>query len=123
AKGADVQLPAITFPEPRFLRTIKAADNKLDEKLHSALIEIQEEDPSITLRYVRETSEQVIGTLGEVHLGVVQWLLEKRYKVEPVFGSPRIQYRETIRKPASAMYRHKKQTGGSGQFGEVHLRI
>lgn len=123
AKGHDVKLPSIVYPEPRLLRTVRATDNKMDEKLHSALIEIQEEDPSITLRYVRETSEQVIGTLGEVHLGVIQWLLEKRYKVEPEFGSPRIQYRETIRKPAAAMYRHKKQTGGSGQFGEVHLRI
>ncbi len=123
AKGTVVRLRSITFPPPRLHRTVRATDNKLEERLHASLVELQEEDPSIVLRYVRETGEQVVGTLGEVHLGVVQWKLERRYKVQPEFGSPRVLYRETIRKPAAAMYRHKKQTGGSGQFGEVHLRI
>jgi elongation factor G len=122
-KGAAVQLAPMALPEPRLYRTVKAADQKLEEKLHAALLEIQQEDPSVQLRYVRETGEQVIGTLGEVHLGVVEWKLNHQYKVEAEFGSPRTAYRETIRKPAAAMYRHKKQTGGSGQFGEVHLRI
>jgi elongation factor G len=102
---------------------VRATDQKQEERLHSAILEIQQEDPSVTLKYVRESGEQVIGTLGEMHLGAVEWKLSKLYKVEAQFGSPRTAYRETIRKPAAAMYRHKKQTGGSGQFGEVHLRI
>lgn len=123
AKGAEVHLPPVALPEPRLYRTVRATDQKLEEKLHAALLELQQEDPSIHLRYVRETGEQVIGTLGEIHLGVVEWKLAHQYKVGAVFGSPRTAYRETIRRPAAAMYRHKKQTGGSGQFGEVHLKI
>ena len=123
AKGVDCRLPAIGFPEPRLHRTVKAIDPKQEERLHTALLELQQEDPAFTLRYVRETAEQVIGTLGELHLGVIQWKLAKQYKVDVEFGSPRVAYRATIRKPAAAMHRHKKQTGGSGQFGEVHLRI
>lgn len=123
AKGSELQLAPVQLPAPRLFRTVRAADQKQEERLHSAMLEIQQEDPSITLKYVRESGEQVIGTLGEMHLGAVEWKLTKQYKVEPVFGSPRTAYRETIRKPAVAMYRHKKQTGGSGQFGEVHLRI
>jgi elongation factor G len=88
-----------------------------------ALLDIQQEDPSITLRFIRETGEQVLGVQGELHLAVIQWKLSHLYRLEAEFGAPRIPYRETIRRPAAAMHRHKKQTGGSGQFGEVHLRI
>ncbi|MCO6483128.1 MAG: elongation factor G [Flavobacteriales bacterium] len=123
AKGAEVRLAGIAWPAPRLYRTIRAKDPKQDEKLHAALLEIQQDDPSVTTRYVRESSEQVIGTLGEIHLGVVDWKLNKLFKVEAEYGSPKVPYRETIRKSAEAMYRHKKQTGGAGQFGEVHLRI
>ncbi len=123
AKGHAVELAGPSLPRPRLYRTVRAKDVHQDEKLHAALLEIQQEDPSVELRYSRETAEQLIGTQGEAHLGVVEWKLCKQYKVEAVFGSPKVPYRETIRKPADAMYRHKKQTGGSGQFGEVHLRI
>jgi elongation factor G len=123
AKGSEVLLAPVELPDPRLFRTVHATDQKQEERLHSAILEIQQEDPSVTLKYVRESGEQVIGTLGEMHLGAVEWKLSKLYKVEAQFGSPRTAYRETIRKPAAAMYRHKKQTGGSGQFGEVHLRI
>jgi elongation factor G len=87
------------------------------------LLEIQKEDPTIVMRYERETSQQLVGGQGELHLSLLKWKLEHHYKLEPVFSAPRIPYRETIRRPAEASYRHKKQTGGSGQFGEVHLRI
>jgi len=123
AKGAEVRLPMIAFPPPRLLRTVKAADGKEEEKLHQALLELQQEDPSISLRYDRESADRIIGTMGELHQGVVEWKLANRYKLRAEFGSPKVPYRETIRKPAAAMYRHKKQTGGSGQFAEVHLRI
>ncbi|HQW04362.1 MAG: elongation factor G [Flavobacteriales bacterium] len=121
--GSAIKLQPIPFPEPHLRLTIKATDQKQEEKLHAALLEIQKEDPTITLTYSRETAEQIIGGQGELHLDLLKWKLNHHYKVDAVFGSPRIPYRETIRKPAEASYRHKKQSGGSGQFGEVHLKI
>ena len=121
--GKPIKLQPIEFPEPRLRQVIKAADNKQEEKLHAALLEIQKEDPTIVMQYNRETAEQLIGAQGELHLNLLKWKLDHHYKVEAQFSSPRIPYRETIRKPAAAMYRHKKQSGGAGQFGEVHLRI
>ncbi|MCB0795688.1 MAG: elongation factor G [Flavobacteriales bacterium] len=121
--GPKVQLRPIAFPEPRLRVTVKAADSKLEEKLHHALLEIHKEDPTVVLSYIRESSEQVLGVQGELHLNLVKWQLDHRYKLDAVFGSPKIPYRETIRRSAEASYRHKKQTGGAGQFGEVHLRI
>ena len=123
APGRSIKLQPIAFPEPRLRLTIKAADIKQEEKLHAALLEIRKEDPAIVLLYSRETAQQLIGGQGELHLNLLKWKLSHHYKVEAVFGSPRIPYRETIRKGAEANYRHKKQTGGSGQFGEVHLKI
>ena len=121
--GKAIKLQPIAFPEPRLRLTIKAVDVKQEEKLHAALVEIQKEDPTVVLTYSRETSQQLVGGQGELHLNLLKWKLSHHYKVEAEFGSPRIPYRETIRKPAEASYRHKKQTGGSGQFGEVHLKI
>jgi elongation factor G len=123
ASGTAVRLRGIAFPEPKLRQTVRAKDPKQEEKLHMALLDIQQEDPSITLRFIRETGEQVLGVQGELHLAVIQWKLSHLYRLEAEFGAPRIPYRETIRRPAAAMHRHKKQTGGSGQFGEVHLRI
>ncbi|MEO8588342.1 MAG: elongation factor G [Flavobacteriales bacterium] len=121
--GKAIKLLPIAFPEPRLRLVIKATDNKQEEKLHAALIEIQKEDPTIVLTYNRETAQQLIGAQGELHLNLLKWKLSHHYKVEAEFSSPRVPYRETIRKSATASYRHKKQTGGSGQFGEVHLSI
>ncbi len=123
APGKAIKLQPIAFPEPRLRLTIKANELKQEEKLHAALLEIQKEDPTVVLTYSRETAEQLVGGQGELHLNLLKWKLNHHYKVDAVFGSPRIPYRETIRKPAEASYRHKKQTGGSGQFGEVHLKI
>ena len=121
--GKAIKLLPIAFPEPRLRLVIKAADTKLEEKLHAALQEIQKEDPTIVLTYNRETAQQLVGAQGELHLNLLKWKLSHHYKVEAEFSSPRVPYRETIRKSATASYRHKKQTGGSGQFGEVHLTI
>ncbi len=121
--GRSIKLQPIAFPEPRLRQVIKAKDQKMEEKLHAAILEIQKEDPTITLQYMRETSQQVVGGQGELHLNLLKWKLAHHYKVEMDYSAPRIPYRETIRKPAEAMYRHKKQTGGSGQFGEVHMKI
>ncbi len=121
--GRSIKLQPIAFPEPRLRQVIKATDNKLEEKMHAALLEIQKEDPTIVLTYSRETAQQLVGAQGELHLSILKWKLNHHYKVDCTFSGPRIPYRETIRKSAAAMYRHKKQTGGSGQFGEVHLKI
>lgn len=121
--GKSIKLQPIAFPEPRLRQVIKAADTKQEEKLHAALLEIQKEDPTIVLIYNRETAQQLVGAQGELHLNLLKWKLSHHYKVEAEFSSPRVPYRETIRKSATASYRHKKQTGGSGQFGEVHLTI
>jgi len=121
--GRSIKLQPIAFPEPRLRQVIKAKDQKLEEKLHAALLEIQKEDPTIVLTYQRETGQQIVGGQGELHLNLLKWKLSHHYKVDVDFQAPRIPYRETIRKAADASYRHKKQTGGSGQFGEVHLRI
>lgn len=121
--GKRLKLRPISFPEPRLRQVIRAADQKQEEKLHAALLEIQKEDPTIVLQYSRETAQQLIGAQGDLHLSILKWKLNHHYKVDAVFESPRIPYRETIRKSAEASYRHKKQTGGSGQFAEVHLRI
>ena len=121
--GRSIKLRPIAFPEPRLRQVIKAADQKQEEKLHAALLEINKEDPTIVLTYSRETGEQLVGAQGELHLSLLKWKLNHHYKVDCVFSSPRIPYRETIRKSAEASHRHKKQTGGSGQFGEVHLKI
>ena len=121
--GKAIKLQPIAFPEPRLRQVIKAKDQKMEEKLHAGLLEIQKEDPTVTLSYLRESSQQVIGCQGELHLNLIKWKLAHHFKVEVEFSAPRIPYRETIRKQAAAMYRHKKQTGGAGQFGEVHLKI
>ncbi|HEY0979023.1 MAG TPA: elongation factor G [Flavobacteriales bacterium] len=123
APGKAVELRPIPFPEPRLRQVIKAVDPKQEERLHAALLEVRKEDPTIVLQYVRETGQQVIGGQGELHLGLLKWKLQHQHKVEVAFSAPRVPYRETIRRPAEASYRHKKQSGGSGQFGEVHLRI
>lgn len=121
--GKAIKLRPIAFPELRLRQVIKAADQKLEEKLHAALLEIQKEDPTIVLTYQRETGQQIVGGQGDLHLNLLKWKLNHHYKVDATFHAPRIPYRETIRRGAEASYRHKKQTGGSGQFGEVHLRI
>ncbi|MBL0043174.1 MAG: elongation factor G [Flavobacteriales bacterium] len=121
--GKTIKLQPIAFPEPRLRQVIKAKDQKLEEKLHAALLEIQKEDPTIVLIYQRETSQQLVGGQGELHLNLLKWKLSHHYKIEVEYNAPRIPYRETIRRKAEAMYKHKKQTGGNGQFGEVHLRI
>ena len=123
APNQAVRLVPIEFPAPRLRVTVRAKDAKLEEKLHAALLEMHKEDPTVVLEYLRESAQQVLGVQGELHLNLVKWKLDHHYKVEAVFGSPKVPYRETIRRSAEASYRHKKQTGGAGQFAEVHLRI
>jgi elongation factor G len=123
AKGFDVTIDPIEYPAPRIRTAVVAQSKGDDEKIGEVLAKIHQEDPTIEVRYSRELKQLIIAAQGEMHLAVCKWYLENVYKLHVDFVSPRISYRETIRKPAQAMYRHKKQSGGAGQFGEVHLKV
>jgi elongation factor G len=123
AKGFDVTIDPIEYPAPRIRTAVVAQSKGDDEKIGEVLAKIHQEDPTIEVGYSRELKQLIIAAQGEMHLAVCKWYLENVYKLHVDFVSPRISYRETIRKPAQAMYRHKKQSGGAGQFGEVHLKI
>lgn len=120
----DLKFPAITFPNPKYRTAIKAVSESDDEKLGEALGRINQADPTIIVEYSKELKQIIIHGQGEYHLNnMVKWHLDKIYKIETEFLAPKIPYRETITKVAEASYRHKKQSGGSGQFGEVHMVI
>ncbi len=122
-KGAGYNIKPIDFPLPR-LRTAVITRNKADdEKLSEVLSEIHMEDPTLIVEYDREMKQVLLLGQGELHLAVTKWRLEKIYKMDVEFVKPRIPYRETILKAANASYRHKKQSGGAGQFGEVFIKI
>ncbi len=123
AVGKEIELEPIHFPDSR-LRTAIIAKNKADdEKLGSVLSEIHQEDPTLTYEFARELKQLIIGCQGELHMAITKWRLEKTYHLEIEFEKPRIPYRETIQKPSQASYKHRKQSGGAGQFGEVYMKI
>jgi elongation factor G len=123
AKGYDVTIKPIEFPEPRIRTAIIAQSKNDDEKIGEVLSKIHQEDPTVQVEYSKELKQLIISAQGELHLAVCKYYLENIYKLHVTFETPRISYRETIRKPAIASYRHKKQSGGAGQFGEVHLKV
>ena len=121
--GKNITIEPIHFPEAR-LRVSIVAKNKADEeKLSSVLAEIHQEDPTINIEYSRELKQIILSGQGELHLNVTKWRLSHIYHVEVEFEKVRIPYRETIQKQAQSSYRHKKQSGGAGQFGEVYMKI
>lgn len=123
AKGFDITIEPIQYPEPRIRTAVVAQTKTDDEKIGEVLQKIHQEDPTLEVGYSRELKQLIVAGQGEMHLAVCKWLIENVYKLHVDYKPPRISYRETIRKPAVAMYRHKKQSGGAGQFGEVHLKI
>ena len=120
---SDIAVPAIPFPEPKFRTAIKALSESDDEKLGEALNRIHEEDQTVIIEYSKELRQILLYGQGEHHLNIVKWHLDNIYKVPTEFHTPKIPYRETITKAAQGDYRHKKQSGGAGQFGEVHLIV
>ncbi len=120
--AGDVIVP-IAFPAPKITMAIKAKNTSDDEKLGAALTEIQKVDPTISIEYSKELKQIIIRGQGELHLNIAKWHLENIEKIAIEYYVQKIPYRETITKNAKAMYRHKKQSGGSGQFGEVHMLI
>lgn len=115
--------PATTFPEPKYRTAVRPLSEGEEEKLGAALTQIQMEDPTIIVEYSKELKQIIVHGQGEYHLDIVKWHLENIYKVPVEYLAPKIPYRETITKIAQADYRHKKQSGGAGQFGEVHMVI
>ncbi len=122
-KGQPYNIAPIEFPNSRFRVAVKT-DNKNDyEKLSMALHQIKEEDPTIIINQSQELKQTIVQGQGELHLNMLKKKLENVFKVKVAFEEPKIPYRETITKSASSSYRHKKQSGGSGQFGEVHMLV
>ncbi len=122
-KNADDVIEPIVYPEPKFRVAIKAKNQGDDEKLGGILSEISKMDPTIILEYSKELKQILLHGQGELHLNIAKWTIENLEKIGIEYIAPKIPYRETITKPAKSMYRHKKQSGGAGQFGEVHMMI
>ena len=123
APGNDWKYEGIKFPEPKYRTAIKAQSESDDEKLGEALNKMHLEDPTIIIEYSKELKQIIVHGQGEYHLNIMKWHLDNIYKIPTNFNPPKIPYRETITKSAQADYRHKKQSGGAGQFGEVHMII
>jgi elongation factor G len=122
-KGRNMELEPIVFPSPNLSVAIEPAKKGDDEKLSVALHALKEEDPTFIVEVSQELKQTIIRCQGDMHLAVARWKIEHQHKVDVKFSKPRIPYRETIRKPAESSYRHKQQSGGAGQFGEVFMRI
>ena len=123
AASAPVSVEPIAFPEPRYRAAVKAKNQSDEEKLGKLLGDAKYEDPTILVEYSKELKQTIIQGQGEHHLNILKNRLAAENKMEIEYFAPRIHYRETITKVAQADYRHKKQSGGSGQFGEVHMII
>ena len=123
AASAPVSVEPIAFPEPRYRAAVKAKNQSDEEKLGKLLGDAKYEDPTILVEYSKELKQTIIQGQGEHHLNILKNRLAAENKMEIEYFAPRIPYRETITKVAQADYRHKKQSGGSGQFGEVHMII
>lgn len=122
-KGKNIELEPIVFPTPNMSMAIESVRKGEEEKLSLALHQLPEEDPTIRVEFSQELKQTIIHCLGELHLTIIKWRIEHLHGVEVKFSKPRIPYRETIRRMAESNYRHKKQSGGNGQFGEVFMRI
>ena len=122
-KDCDHRFNFVKYPNPKYIRSIKAENEADSEKMIAAIQKMAQEDPTWILEQSKELKQTIIKGQGEFHLRTLKWRLENNEKINVVFEEPKIPYRETITKAARADYRHKKQSGGAGQFGEVHLIV
>lgn len=113
----------IKYPAPKYQRAIKPANEADAEKLNVILTRMHEEDPTWLIEQSKELKQTIVSGQGEFHLRILKWRIENNEKLAIEYQEPKIPYRETITKASRADYRHKKQSGGAGQFGEVHLII
>lgn len=122
-KELDLKFAPIVFPDPRFRVAVKAVAETDDEKVAEILHRMRDEDPTYLVNYSKELKQLIIEGQGEYHLNTLKWFFDHVHKIDIEFKNPKIPYRETITKTSQADYRHKKQSGGAGQFGEVHMII
>ncbi len=122
-KGSNITIKPIAYPDPRINKSVNAIDKNDEEKLNDALKKIHSQDPTVIIKYSTELKQQILSCQGELHLATIDWTLQHIYGIKASFEQPRIAYRETIQRSATTSYKHKKQSGGSGQFGEVHMKI
>ena len=122
-KGNDRKIALIKFPEPRVREAIVPPNKAEMEKLMRALHTIEEEDPTLIIEQSAALKQTLLHGQGQLHLDLIKYRIEKTNGIAMTFERPKISYRETITKSANDMYRHKKQSGGAGQFAEVHMRI
>ena len=123
AKDVENRFDFIKYPNSKYSRAIKAVNSSEMEKLMAAVLRMRQEDPTWVVEQSKELKQTIVHGQGEFHLRTLKWRLENNEKIQVQFEEPKIPYRETITKMARADYRHKKQSGGAGQFGEVHLIV
>ena len=122
-KDADINFPPLAYPDPRYTTAIKAVNESDEEKMGEYLHKLSEEDPTYIIEYSKELKQILLHGQGEYHINTLKWYFDNVYKIDIQFLKPKVPYRETITKTAPGDYRHRKQSGGSGQFGEVHMVI
>ena len=123
SKEIDFKFDYIKYPDPRYRRAIRPVSESNAEKMSEALSRMKEEDPTWVVEVSKELKQTIVSGQGEFHLKTLKWRIENNDKIELEYIEPNIPYRETITKASRADYRHKKQSGGAGQFGEVHLIV
>ena len=122
-KDCENRFDFVKYPNSKYSRAIKAKKEADTEKMMAALTRMRQEDPTWVVEQSKELRQTIVHGQGEFHLRTLKWRLENLDKIEVEYMEPRIPYRETITKSAQADYRHKKQSGGAGQFGEVHMIV
>ena len=122
-KGVENHFDFIKYPNSKYTRAIEAVNSQDTEKLMAALLKMRQEDPTWVVEQSKELRQTIVSGQGEFHLRTLKWRLENNEKIQTIFKEAKIPYRETLTKQAKAEYRHKKQSGGAGQFGEVHLIV
>jgi len=122
-KAGSAGFEVLHLPAPLYTIALKAENSSDDEKLGAVLNEMHKTDPTIEVEFSRELKQLLIKSQGDIHINTIKWYLNTIHNINIEVFTPKIPYRETITKSARADYRHKKQSGGSGQFGEVHLMI
>ncbi|MDE2997433.1 MAG: elongation factor G [Bacteroidota bacterium] len=122
-KGSDVVMQQIDFPEPRYTTAVLASKEGEEDKLAQGLHQLHEEDPSLHITHDQHLSQLVLGAQGEMQLEIARYRLKNRFGVDIEFIKPKVAYRETVQSRARAKYRHKKQTGGAGQFADISMIV